>query len=68
MNKYFIVLILCLSGCTVTPGYEVNRMQHTEYKYKCEQVTGKLANDLTIAICDTKQECNQICESKRNQK
>lgn len=58
-----VMILICLSSCGYS--YEVkekkNYSECTAKKYQCVSQKPLFFYDSVIAICDTKEECNNIC-------
>ena len=69
--KYFILLFL-LVGCSensIPYGYRVTTYVRdfctTKSFFYCNEIRRFPYNDTTAAICDSREECNTICENLR---
>lgn len=63
--KYSFGLIVCLLLCSCTKGPHVSSRSVYISKYACEYSESIWTQDRTIALCDTVEECNKICEGLR---
>lgn len=71
MNNLIIVTtIMLLGACSSKHGYEVNYMyinQPSIVKYRCIEESPHFQNSIIIAMCDTLEECNKICDAYRSE-
>lgn len=60
--KRLIFLVTFLTGCSRGPHImQYNLDQPRLIKYACYYSEGYFSSDRRVALCDTAQECNDIC-------
>ena len=59
----FLVSVLSLPACS--KGSHVEATQFTITKFSCQYSAGFFQADRRVALCDTMEECNKVCEANR---